>query len=181
MRYLVEVAGRTREIVIDGAAVTLAGRTVEARLTRLGRTPVHQLLLDGRSYEVIASPGLPGTAAGAGSGGDGRLRWRLLIGGHRFDVTVTDERAEAARAILGRGAPRAGGGVVAAPMPGLVVRVLVAEGQRVGAGTPLVVVEAMKMENELRAGAAGRVRRVLVVPGAAVERGQALVELEADR
>jgi pyruvate carboxylase subunit B len=63
-------------------------------------------------------------------------------------------------------------------MPGLVVRVKVAEGQRVEAGAGLIVVEAMKMENELRAAAAGVVRRIHVSAGDAVEKGARLLEIE---
>jgi pyruvate carboxylase subunit B len=62
-------------------------------------------------------------------------------------------------------------------MPGLVVRVHVQEGDEVQAGQGLVVMEAMKMENELRAAAAGTVKRVHVAPGKAVEKGAILVEL----
>ncbi len=61
-------------------------------------------------------------------------------------------------------------------MPGLVVRVLVAEGQAVAAGQGLLVLEAMKMENELRASGPATVARVGVQPGQAVEKGQVLVE-----
>ena len=64
-------------------------------------------------------------------------------------------------------------------MPGLVVRVNVAEGDEVAAGQGLVVMEAMKMENELRAPAPGRVRRVLATPGTAVEKGAVLVEVDS--
>jgi pyruvate carboxylase subunit B len=63
-------------------------------------------------------------------------------------------------------------------MPGLVARVLVEVGQRVEAGTGVVVLEAMKMENELRAGQAGLVRAIPVSPGQAVEKGQLLVEFD---
>jgi len=63
-------------------------------------------------------------------------------------------------------------------MPGLVVRVQVEAGQSVAAGAGIVVLEAMKMENELRAAAAGTVRTVRVRPGEAVEKGQVLVEFE---
>ena len=66
-----------------------------------------------------------------------------------------------------------------APMPGLVVRVNVREGDEVRSGQGLVVMEAMKMENELRATAAGVVRRVVVAAGSAVEKGALLVEMEA--
>jgi pyruvate carboxylase subunit B len=63
-------------------------------------------------------------------------------------------------------------------MPGLVVRVNVQPGDEVQAGQGLVVMEAMKMENELRAPAAGRVRAILAAPGTAVEKGAVLIELE---
>lgn len=65
-----------------------------------------------------------------------------------------------------------------APMPGVVTRVLVAEGQTVGAGQPLCVLEAMKMETLVEAPAAGRVVRVAVAPGTQVDGGAVLVELE---
>jgi len=67
---------------------------------------------------------------------------------------------------------------VTAPMPGKVLDVLVTDGQAVAAGDPLVVLEAMKMETVTTADAAGRVIRVHVAPGAMVEPGQTLVELE---
>jgi biotin carboxyl carrier protein len=66
-------------------------------------------------------------------------------------------------------------------MPGLVVRVQVEPGQQVAAGAPLVVLEAMKMENQLKAPAAGMIAEVRVVAGAAVEKGQVLVTLSAER
>ena len=79
---------------------------------------------------------------------------------------------------LGEGAAAAGSARVVAPIPGKVVAVAVAPGDEVKAGQALVVLEAMKMENELVAEAAGRVAKVLVEPGATVEAGTVLVELE---
>ena len=167
MRYLVQLGGRAVEVVVDGSAVMVDGRAVEAQLSRVGGTPLCHLLLDGHSYEIVAvrmeTPG----------------RWRLGVGNQRLEVAVTDERTEAVRAILGRAVPPAGDGVVTAPMPGLVVRVRVVEGQRVEVGAGLLVVEAMKMENELRATAPGVVRRIHVSAGDTVEKGARLVEIEA--
>jgi biotin carboxyl carrier protein len=166
VKYLVQVAGRAVEVVVDGSGVIVDGRTVEARMASIGGTPLWHLLLDDRSYEIVAVRSeVPG-------------RWRLTLGDQRLDVAVTDERTESLRAILGRGAPPAAGGVVTAPMPGLVVRVPVVEGQKVEAGVGLVVVEAMKMENELKAATPGVVRRIHVAAGDAVEKGTRLVEIE---
>jgi len=167
VKYLVQLGGKAVEVVVDGAAVTVDGRAVDARLSRVGGTPLCHLLLDGRSCEIVAV------------GMEAPGRWRIGVGDQRLDVAVTDERAEAVRAILGRAAPPAVGGIVAAPMPGLVVRVTVVEGQRVEAGAGLVVVEAMKMENELHAAAPGVVRRIHVSAGDTVEKGAPLVEIEA--
>jgi biotin carboxyl carrier protein len=95
------------------------------------------------------------------------------LSGRHVRVSVNGRRT-------GRGAADSGGAAhgeqkVLAPMPGRVVRVLVAPGDEVERRQPLVVVEAMKMENELRAGRAGLVREVLVVEGASVDAGAPLV------
>lgn len=82
------------------------------------------------------------------------------------------------RALSGASTKPAGPGHLAAPMPGLIVRVNVKEGELVRAGQGLVVMEAMKMENELRATSAGVVHRVLVSAGDAVEKGALLLEME---
>ena len=93
-------------------------------------------------------------------------------------MEALDERTHAIRALSGAASAPAGPAPLKAPMPGLVVRVNVAVGDEVAAGQGLVVIEAMKMENELRAAAAGRVKAVRVAVGEAVEKGQLLVEME---
>jgi len=84
----------------------------------------------------------------------------------------------AIRELSGKNAGPTGPAPLIAPMPGLIVRVNAQPGDQVQAGQGLVVMEAMKMENELRAPAAGRVKAVLAGPGTAVEKGAVLVELE---
>ncbi|HJW48072.1 MAG TPA: acetyl-CoA carboxylase biotin carboxyl carrier protein subunit, partial [Candidatus Limnocylindria bacterium] len=79
--------------------------------------------------------------------------------------------------LSGEGARAVGPAPLVAPMPGLIVRVNVQVGDAVQPGAPVVVMEAMKMENELRAQTAGVVSAVRVQPGAAVEKGAVLVEL----
>src|SRR5256884_6515780 len=92
-----------------------------------------------------------------------------------MEVAVHAERSGKTEVVAAAAPGAAGPVVVRAPMPGLVVRVEVADGQRVDAGAGLVVVEAMKMENELRAPRAGVVQTVHVTAGQAVEKGAALV------
>ena len=166
MKYRIEIGGRKLETSIAADTVELDGRAHIARMGAVGTSPLRIMVLDGRSYEVVAVPGSE------------RGKWRLSMGGEQFEVDVVDERQHAIRAMLGRSAHAPAGGKIKAPMPGLIVRVLVEEGQVVPAGAGIVVVEAMKMENELTAATAGVVKKVLVVPGATVEKGQVLVEIQ---
>jgi biotin carboxyl carrier protein len=94
---------------------------------------------------------------------------------------VTEARSAAVAALVGQAqrAAAAGPTTVKSPMPGRVVKVLVRAGDRITAGQPVVVVEAMKMENELRAPRAGTVKEIRCAEGAAVESGQDLVVVDA--
>jgi biotin carboxyl carrier protein len=100
----------------------------------------------------------------------------VVAGGHRFYARVESERTRATGG--GRGKSDVAEGLVTSPMPGRVLKVLVAEGDEIHAGRPLVVVEAMKMENELAAARDGRVKKIFVTPGATVEGGAKLIEIE---
>ena len=106
-----------------------------------------------------------------------RGAYTLWVDGFRFDGEALDERTRAIRDITAVSGKASGPAPVVAPMPGLIVRVNVAEGDSVQPGQGVVVMEAMKMENELRASAAGTVKAIHVSPGKAVEKGTVLVEL----
>jgi len=93
--------------------------------------------------------------------------------GLRHQAEVVDPKRKALRLAVGGGSA-----AVKTAMPGRIVRILVEEGAPVAKGQPLVVVEAMKMENELKAPREGVVKRVAVRPGDTVEAGMVLVELE---
>ena len=165
MKYVVLVDGQAIEIEVDGERVTVAGQTHTATFGSIPGTPLRQLLLDGRpltlSVEAL-----------------GRGRWVLTPAGERWELEVLDERTRHIRSLTSTSDQRRSADVLKAPMPGLVVRVQVKPGDKVAAGTGLVVLEAMKMENELKAAAAGVVKAVRVSPGEAVEKGQLLVEFE---
>ena len=90
---------------------------------------------------------------------------------------VEDERTRQIKELTGRGNERHKGGIVTAPMPGLVLRVEVDVGQGVEPDSGVLVLEAMKMENQIKAGVPGVVRAVWVEPGDVVEKGTALVEI----
>jgi biotin carboxyl carrier protein len=165
VRYVVMLDGQAIEVEVEGEHVTIAGATHNATLGAIPGTPLRHLLLDGRPVTLSVEP-------------LGRGRWALAPGGERWEVEVLDERTRHIRSITSGGDQRPRADVLKAPMPGLVVRVEAKPGDKVTAGTGLVVLEAMKMENELKAAAPGVVKAVRVAPGEAVERGQVLVEFE---
>ncbi|HKW40429.1 MAG TPA: acetyl-CoA carboxylase biotin carboxyl carrier protein subunit [Gemmatimonadales bacterium] len=163
MKYLVTIGSQTVEVEVDGGRVTVGGEAIDAHLVGVSGTPLYHLLLGSESWTVAAQ-----SLEGVG-------RWALGAVGERVEVAAVDERARQVAALRAQVAAPRGGAIVVAPMPGLVVRVEVAVGQRVEAGTGLVVVEAMKMENELRAARAGVVETIHVAVGQAVEKGASLV------
>lgn len=166
MKYFVKVGDAEREITLHGATAEMDGEQVEASLTEVEGSPVRVLTVGDERHAVVLR-------RGASKG-----EYVLAIGGWRFAVEALDERTRTIRALAHATAGPKGPAPLVAPMPGLVVRVSVAEGDVVQAGQGLVVMEAMKMENELRATSAGTVKTVHAVPGTPVEKGAVLVELE---
>ena len=170
MKYFVTLRARTYEIEVGGGRVTVDGEPFEAHLAAVPGTPLYHLLLAGSSWTVAAQPLDEGR-------GTAPLRWALGAVGERFEVEAVDDRTRQIQALTGRAKAPASGGVVKAPMPGLVVRVEVVVGQRVEVGAGLVVVEAMKMENELRATRSGVVEVIHIAAGQTVDKGASLVTL----
>lgn len=164
MKYHVTLRNRTYVIDVDGGAVTVDGERLEAHWAAVPGTPLIHLLLGKDSWTISCQPL------------DGR-RWAFGAAGERFELEVQDDRSRQIEALTGLGKKPVVGGVVKAPMPGLVVRVEVTQGQAVEAGEGLVVVEAMKMENELRAPSRGVVEQIHVSAGQRVEKGAPLVTL----
>jgi len=177
MIFEVELGGRTRTIAvekgdragrfrvtIDGTSHVLdAVRTGEFGLSVLG-LPVSP----GGNGPVLASSDLHLTPAGAGE-------LLVTLGGRMTSVTVNGRRSGHGG---DAGAHGTGAVSIVAPMPGRVIRVLVAPGDEVAARQAVIVVEAMKMENELRAPKAGRVKEIGVTAGTSVEAGRVLAVIE---
>jgi glutaconyl-CoA/methylmalonyl-CoA decarboxylase subunit gamma len=100
----------------------------------------------------------------------------VVAAGHRFYAKVESERMRALSAALHTKSAE-GAGVITSPMPGRVLKILVEEGDAIGAGAAVVVVEAMKMENELVAAREGTVKKIFVKAGQTVDGGARLVEI----
>jgi biotin carboxyl carrier protein len=176
MQYEVEIGGRRRQVIVtrtgDGFAVSVDGRTRHVDAARIDahslslivdtgwpdRTPVRD------SYEISV---VPDTASG---------QHVVHVGAVPIVATLNGRRGWGRKeegSAAGSGPQR-----LAAPMPGKIVRVLVKAGDRVGARQPVVVVEAMKMENELRASREGTVAEIHVREGMSVDAGALLVVIQ---
>lgn len=168
MKYIVDVQGERVTVDLDGAHATIGDVRADVALTPIEGTPVRLIRIGEQVHRVLAR-------RGARKG-----MWLLDVDGQRVEVEALDERMRAIRDLTAATETASGPAPVLAPMPGLVVRVTIAVGDRVSAGQGLVVMEAMKMENELRATSAGVVLAIRALPGTAVEKGAVLVELGPD-
>jgi biotin carboxyl carrier protein len=166
MKYEIQLAGasdkKTRNIELErdanGWRVVLDGQPVAADAAEIAPHTL-SILLDGQSYEIHVTPFADGTL-------------NLQTGTQEFTAEVIDPRAWSGR--RHGGVEAEGRQQVVAPMPGKVVRLLVNPGDHVEAGQGLLVVEAMKMQNEIRSPKTGTVERVLVKEGQPVNAGEVL-------
>ena len=147
------------QVVVDGRAIEIDSQQLDSVLQV--EPGVYSVLLEGASYEIRIQSSTEGLTAS--------------VAGRRIAVEVRDPRdaSQSSRAAIGSGRQN-----VTAPMPGKVVRVLVEQGDHVEVGQGLVVVEAMKMQNELKAARPGRVIEIRARDGETVSAGGILVVLE---
>ncbi|MEO8284904.1 MAG: biotin/lipoyl-containing protein [Chloroflexota bacterium] len=146
----------TAQIPVDFAAVHSNVETGEG---------LYSIIAGGKSYQLYVEPLEHG--------------FRMAVLRHRYDLNVLTEREWRLKKVAPRQALHSGAITINAPMPGLVKEVLVAAGDSVSSGQRLLVLEAMKMENDILASAAGKVTQVTVQAGTVVDGGKALVTIEA--
>lgn len=164
MKYITTVNDKTYEIEIAQEGQVLVDGVPRAIDFHRGRAyGVFSLIIDHQSYETIVEER------------DGT--YHVLITGNLYEVSVTDERAQ--RLAHASGALGAGSGeiLMKSPMPGLIVAVAVEEGQEVEEGQTVIILESMKMQNELKAPRAGTIGRVSVAAGNNVEQGKPLITI----
>ena len=165
MIYEVILEGKTRRVEVVRAAsgwqIKLDGKDFPADVN-LPQPGLLSILVDGNSYEARQQNAQGETG--------------IIIGEDCFHAVVRDPRSLAARRRPGDD----GHGIrkISAPMPGKVVRILAEAGTAVEAGQAVLVIEAMKMQNELKSPKKGTVKKLNVNAGAAVEPGQVLAEVE---
>ncbi|NPA92759.1 MAG: biotin/lipoyl-binding protein [Chloroflexi bacterium] len=162
MKYITTVNDQEFEVeILDERHVAVNGKVYEVDMTSMSDQPLYSLLADARSFEGYVYEV------------DGQ--WQVLMGGTLYEVLVEDEQLKRLRMAGGGGSKDKGPFLLKAPMPGLVVSVPVVEGQEVKKGDVLVVLESMKMQNELKSPKDGKVEKIKVEAGQAVEQGQVMV------
>jgi len=163
MKYITTVDGKEYEIeVLDDRHIVLNGKTMQVDFESVSGQPVFSMIVDGKSYEAYIQ--------------ETDEEWQVLLRGSLYHATVEDEREKRLRAASG--AVMEGGEFhLKAPMPGLVVVIPVEEGQVITRGQVLVILESMKMQNELKAPRDGVIGRIRVKPGESVEQKQTLLSV----
>jgi len=164
MKYVTTIGEREFLVeMINDHHIQVDGTTYEVDFDAISDQPVYSLLVNGHSYEAYVYPQ--------------ERNWQVLLRGTLYPVTVEDEREKRLRAASGSQVAERGEFLLKAPMPGLVVSIPVREGQQVEKGEVLVVLESMKMQNELKAPRDGKVARLRVQTGDSVEQKQTLLNI----
>jgi biotin carboxyl carrier protein len=164
MKYVTTIDNQEFEIeVVDENHIRIGDRLLEVDFESVSGQPVFSLILDGKSYESFVY--------------QGEEDWDVLLRGRQYQVKVEDEREKRLRAAGGGGTVEGGEFHLKAPMPGLVVAILIEEGQEVKKGQVMLILESMKMQNELKAPRDGVMGRIRVKAGESVEQRQTLLSV----
>jgi biotin carboxyl carrier protein len=165
MKYITTIEDKQFTVeIIDEKHVSVDGKIYEIDFESVSGQPVYSLIVDGRSHESYIY--------------QGEENWQVLLRGRLYPVTVEDEREMRLRAAAGGRVAETGEFHLRAPMPGLVVAVPVTEGQDVKKGEVILILESMKMQNELKAPRDGTIGRIRVRPGESVEQKQTLLSVQ---
>jgi len=164
MKYITTIENKEFTVdVIDDKHVSVNGHILEVDFESVSGQPVFSLIIDGKSHEGYVYPE--------------DETWHVLLRGRLYQATVEDEREKRLRAAAGGGVAESGEYHLKAPMPGMVVVIPVAEGDIVQKGQVLLILESMKMQNELKSPKDGTVHRIRVRAGETVEQRQALLSV----
>jgi biotin carboxyl carrier protein len=165
MKYITTINGREFAIeIVDDRHVNVNGNLYQIDFEAVSGQPVYSLILDGKSHEAYVL--------------ENDDEWQVLLRGRLYPAKVEDEREKRLRAAAGGGVAEGGEFHLKAPMPGLVVAIPVNEGQEIKKGQVLLILESMKMQNELKSPRDGVVNRIKVKAGETVEQKQTLLSVQ---
>lgn len=165
MKYVTTLDGQEYTIeIIDETHIRINDQLLTIDFTDVSGQPIYSLLVEGKSYEAYVH--------------FNEGQWEVLMAGHQYRARVEDEREKRLRMAGGGAAADKGPFRLKSPMPGLVIAIPVSEGQEVKKGDVLLVLESMKMQNELKSPRDGVVGRIRVQPGETVEQKQTLLSVK---
>jgi biotin carboxyl carrier protein len=166
MKYVTTIDEKQYEVEILGPGqVSVNGQLYEVDFQSVSGQPIYSLLVNGQSHQAHVYPGDEGTL-------------QVLLRGALYTATIEDEREKRLKVAGGVGTAATGEFTMRAPMPGLIVKVSVNEGDVVKKGDVLVILESMKMQNELKSPRDGKVARIQVKAGDSVEQRQSMLSVE---
>ena len=166
MKYIAEVDGLEFPVeILDEHHIRFGEEILEVDLAAVSGQPLYSLIVNGESFEGYVYP----------NEGD----WQVLLLGRSYSVKIEDEREKRLQASEAGLASPGQEFILKAPMPGLAIAVQVTEGQQVEKGQILIILESMKMQNELRAPYSGMVVRLRIKDGESVQQKQILLNLIA--
>ena len=165
MKYITTMNGREYLVeIIDEHHVSIDGEPYEIDFAPVSGQPVYSLLINNISYEAHVYPEEEGN-------------WQVVLQGNLYTARVEEERERRLRSSMGARTTDTGEYLLRSPMPGMVVSIPVEEGQAIEKGEVLLILESMKMQNELKSPRAGTVSRLRVKPGDSVEQKQVLLSV----
>jgi acetyl/propionyl-CoA carboxylase alpha subunit len=164
MKYLTIIGDKQFTVDINrNGEITLDGQVMNVDMRQMLDTTMYSVIIDGISHDVRMREG------------DGT--YLAELNGDIFEVVVEDERTRRLAGLKGGVGAITGEAIIKAPMPGVVIGVLVAPGQEVQPGDIVVILESMKMQNEFKAPRAGKVHTLRVAPGDKVEQGAVMLTI----
>ena len=162
MKYVTTIGDTEYSIeIIDKGHLSVNGKVMDVDFESISGQPVYSLVIDGKSYEAYVYAK--------------EEEWQVLLLGQQYPIRVEDEREKRLKSAGGTPLQESGDFQLKAPMPGLVISIAVQEDQQIEKGQVLVILESMKMQNELKSPRDGKVERVKVKVGESVEQRQILL------
>lgn len=162
MKYLTTVNDETYEIeILSDGEIRINGEARHVDFKSMGQHAIYSMIIDNQSFEALVEER------------DGT--YHVMIFGDLYEVAVTDERSQRLALARGINTEQSGEVIVKSPMPGLIVAVPVHQGEVIVKGQTVIILESMKMQNELKAPRDGIITRVEVAEGDSVEQNKPLV------
>jgi len=164
MKYITTVGDKEYLVeILDERHISINGKIYQVDFESVSGQPVYSLIVDGKSHESYVQ--------------QGDDNWQVLLRGRLYPVIVEDEREKRLRAAAGSGVAESSEFHLKAPMPGLVVAIPVEEGQLIKKGQVILILESMKMQNELKSPRDGTMGRIRVRVGESVEQKQTMLSV----